>query len=432
MNNSGQRESHKPSSGIANSSLFRDSSLLRLCPTSKDLRRGVIVPLLAIMLPVLLMIAGFGIYLANAQLIRSELRTAVDFASRAGARKLSMEQSQAAAVSAAIDVASRNTIVGEPLALSPQSVRIGESRQRNGVNSRFEFTAGSSRPNSVQVTGSTRGNRGLTGFFSAISGVSDVEFTLPSTATNLDRDICLVIDRSGSMMFPIQGGFTNERCGPVPANSRFAALVRAVNVFINELNKTPQQELVCLASYSSNIVVRCKCCPRVIGSDPVTGDPIINPCSGVSSLCGGQTRYTYTFPEAQIHSTLSTNTAALLGPINQMAALGVAGATAIGSGLQQGIAAVKGAGSRPFAFPTIVLLTDGEHNEGTSPDIIAQQAKAENIVVHTITFSVTADQALMQKVAGITGGKHIHADDAGDLNAAFREIAQTLPVMLTN
>ena len=38
----------------------------------------------------------------------------------------------------------------------------------------------------------------------------------------------------------------------------------------------------------------------------------------------------------------------------------------------------------------------------------------------------------MKKVAEATGGKHFHAADAGELEAIFREIASTLPVMLTD
>jgi hypothetical protein len=37
----------------------------------------------------------------------------------------------------------------------------------------------------------------------------------------------------------------------------------------------------------------------------------------------------------------------------------------------------------------------------------------------------------MKKVAEATGGKHFHADNAGELEEIFREIASTLPVMLT-
>ncbi len=42
-----------------------------------------------------------------------------------------------------------------------------------------------------------------------------------------------------------------------------------------------------------------------------------------------------------------------------------------------------------------------------------------------------ADQSQMQNVATATSGNHYHAPDAAALEAAFREIALTLPVVLT-
>ena len=38
---------------------------------------------------------------------------------------------------------------------------------------------------------------------------------------------------------------------------------------------------------------------------------------------------------------------------------------------------------------------------------------------------------LAAEVATITGGKHFHADTASDLVEIFREIARTLPVLVT-
>lgn len=389
----------------------------------KSRRRGAILVLFVILLPLLLIVAGFGLYIANAQMVRTELRTASDFAARAGAKRLSMEQSSGAAVAGAIDAAARNTIMGQPLGLSPSDVQIGESKQVGGPNGRFQFTPGGSRSNGVRVTGRSLGDTGLTSIFSRLADVSETEFVLPSTATNLDRDICVVIDRSGSMTQPVSSSAngTVEPCGPLPGNCRFAALSRAVNAFISELNATPQQEQVCLASYSSNVNVPCRCCPTEF-----------NPCPRVRSTCGGRVAYFIRFRESEIHSSLSFNANSLTGPIRSMLQAGIAGATAIGSGLESGIQAVKGSGARPFAFPTIVLMTDGNHNLGIDPVAVAQQAADQQIVVHTITFGAGADQSRMRDVANVTGGKHIHADSEGDLAEAFREIARTLPVMLTD
>jgi Mg-chelatase subunit ChlD len=117
--------------------------------------------------------------------------------------------------------------------------------------------------------------------------------------------------------------------------------------------------------------------------------------------------------------------------MNQFMTNGIGGSTAIGEGLRQGIAAITSSRARAFAVKTIVLMTDGLHNTGVEPAVIARQAAAQEITVHTISFSAGADQTRMRQVARITGGQHFHADTASDLSAIFREIARTLPVLLT-
>ena len=79
----------------------------------------------------------------------------------------------------------------------------------------------------------------------------------------------------------------------------------------------------------------------------------------------------------------------------------------------------------------MVLLTDGIFNRGRHPKFAAQVAANQGIIIHTITFSDEAEIGAMQEVARIGGGKHFHAPDAASLNRIFREIALTLPVLLT-
>ena len=62
----------------------------------------------------------------------------------------------------------------------------------------------------------------------------------------------------------------------------------------------------------------------------------------------------------------------------------------------------------------------------------AKQAAKKDIVIHTITFSSDADIKRMQDVANATGGRHFHAPTAADLAKIFKEIASTLPVLLTD
>ena len=75
-------------------------------------------------------------------------------------------------------------------------------------------------------------------------------------------------------------------------------------------------------------------------------------------------------------------------------------------------------------------MTDGNFNVGGDPTPSAQLAAGRNHDIHTITFSNGANQQIMQDVAGIGGGNHIHADNGDDLADAFREIARSFSVTL--
>ena len=80
----------------------------------------------------------------------------------------------------------------------------------------------------------------------------------------------------------------------------------------------------------------------------------------------------------------------------------------------------------------MVLLTDGIYNRGRDPRLAAQDAADAGVIIHTVTFSDAAEQQAMIDVAAATGGNHYHAPDAATLDAIFREIALTLPVLLTH
>ena len=78
-----------------------------------------------------------------------------------------------------------------------------------------------------------------------------------------------------------------------------------------------------------------------------------------------------------------------------------------------------------------MLITDGIHNTGTDPVDVALQAANEGVVVHTITFGAGANQAHMGIVAQTGGGNHWHAGDNESLADVFREVAKSLPSVIT-
>lgn len=332
-------------------------------------RTGAMLVLIAITLPLIVIMAAFAIDTAWMELVRTELRTATDAASRAGAKALSMQQNEAAARAAAIDAASRNLVAGAPLQVVNAEIQIGQASQASRT-SRFTFSPGGDLMNAVRVTGNrTSASAGgpVDLFLGRVLGVSSFEPTQVATSTQLDRDICLVLDRSGSMR-----------------GQKIRDLKVAVAGFLDSLDSTLPEEQVALVSYSTS---------------------------------------------SRLDERLTNNYATIRQTADDFNASGF---TAIGLALQDGLRAMNDGRRRPFAIPIIVLMTDGRHNTAIEPIIPARTAAGQNITVHTITFGGNADFRRMRDVASATGGEHFHAPDAAALERIFRQIASTLPVLITD
>jgi Mg-chelatase subunit ChlD len=110
----------------------------------------------------------------------------------------------------------------------------------------------------------------------------------------------------------------------------------------------------------------------------------------------------------------------------------VKGSTCISAGIDDGIDVLTSKKVRPFAVKTMIVMTDGIHNSGAEPILSAKKAAKKDIRIDTITFSSDADIRRMTDVAAATGGRQFHAPTAADLSRIFKEIAATLPVLITD
>jgi uncharacterized protein YegL len=321
--------------------------------------------LIAVCIPILIVMAVFAVDVAYMELVRTELRTATDAAARAGTRQLSLTQNAAQARTAAKDAASRNKVSGDGLQLADSDIDIGRS-VRTGT-ARYVFTNGGTPSNSVQITG-LRTQSSLSGpvnlFFARYLGQSTFEPVHQAIATQMDRDMALVLDQSGSM-----------------SGQPWTDLNNAVDAFFVELNKTPQEELVSLETFSD----------------------------------AGTHHQNITSNYAQISSTLS--------------GLTPGGMTAIGEGMEEGIQSLQA--STRLSAKALVVMTDGIHNTGIDPETVATAARNAGYTVYTVTFGAGADQTKMQNVAANGGGRHWHAPTGAALIAAFQEIANSTPTLLT-
>lgn len=404
-------------------------------------REGSIVVLVAITLPVLFILAAVAINSSYMQLTRTELFIATDAATRSAGRTFSELQDVDDAKNAAKATAAKNMVAGNPLQLrtadADNEIEFGMT-SNDGDYSRFQFTKvstasvadGSATANAVRVLG-RRDSGSLGGtvetLFPKFLTTNTFSPTQSSVAMQVDRDISLVLDRSGSMSWVtvtwpsgkspyytstilagVSAGYIYSyygsyyyvsgvnsdiyekwaweeyyQLGPYP-QSPWVSLIAAVDGFLDVLDDTHPEEHVSIASYATDATL-----DLYLESD-------------------------YT----KVRTELAT--------------LYPSGSTAIGYGMQKGITTLLHASARPYAAKTMVVMTDGMHNYGTDPVTVATSLVATyNLTIHTVTFGAGADQARMQQVAAIGGGSHYHADDGAELKDVFEEIANNLPVLLT-
>ncbi|MEM9369086.1 MAG: Tad domain-containing protein [Planctomycetota bacterium] len=407
--------------------------------SERRLRTGGVMMVMAIILPVLVMLAAFCINAAQMQLTRTQLMVATDAAARSAGRTFSEEQDLNVARQAAAATAALNDVNNEPFLLNPAEgsgeIVFGTAEQASG-NGRFEFAQSANVSELVEISAVKifgRRDSGSMGgpvplVFPSVFSRSDFSPLHDAVAMQVDRDIVLVLDRSGSMEWPtfdwpsgsnpwsynalnagVSAGLLSQNwrgqyyyangndstsyqqwaweehfgLGPSP-NTPWQDLLIAIQAFLGVLDQTPQNEQVAIASYAS---------------------------SGSRDLW------------------LTTEFGDVTSTVN---ALNTGGSTAIGLGMQQGFTTFEHANARPFATKTMVVMTDGNHNRGIDPDDVAVSLMSTgNLDIQTVTFGGGANQQAMIEVANIGNGNHYHAESGAELASVFEEIANNLPTILT-
>jgi Ca-activated chloride channel homolog len=368
-------------------------------------RRGAIVVFAALMMIVFLATVAFSVDVSYMQLSKVQLRTATDAAARAAGEGLSRVQDLDYSRQAAKDIAEANLVAGDPLLLDDSDIVFGNSSEQAG--GAWAFTPGGTPINAVRVFG-RRTREAPSGsvatFFGRVFDVFDFEPTQAATVVRLDRDICLVVDRSSSMKLyltdtspTMSTGDTRFCQKPNMSLSRWGALSVAVDRFVSALATTPQLEHVALASYGS----------------AYTACSVTNAASSVNCQLSHN--------HAQVTSAMATISNTKFN-----------GATNIEAGILKGIEVLTNSSyARPYAAKTMILMSDGHYTVGQQPSLVAPQAVAHEILIHTISFG-EADTEEMAAIAAATGGNHYYAPNATRLQEIFEEIALTLPVIFTD
>lgn len=504
-------------------------------------RAAAIMPLFALLLPVLLIFAGFAVNLAYMQLVSTELKVATDAAAHAGGRAMSLKQSadvnqsisdtiaQAKLTAQANLVGGRVLSVGAGEEESQIQLTFGKSIRANNGNGMYEFTEiplnqitnGSQRPSSLAVLGNIELPMvfGVLKFNEASDGSSGGGITRGlssfnpfrrSIATQVDRDIALVLDRSGSMLYyrdevgledtlqalynswitVTEPGYTKyhywrwrrsgwqDRGYHKPSDAHWSWQIRDSSDTQWQGPTTTSQRRISWSeyqdatdylydrTYSNNVIYHLEAWTN---SSHTLGDTYSSSenselTNEMAKYChdwkyvNGAPRYSRwwyldqgvhafldvldTTDQEELVSLVTFSSSATLdlglqdsyGQIRNMVDdINPYGGTAIGDGMTTGLPPiVNGEAARPFAAKTIVVLTDGENNNGQDPgDAVEEIMGQYAVTIHTVTFTLGADQSAMQSVAEAGHGRHYHADDGTALISIFEEIANNLPTILT-
>lgn len=262
--------------------------------TLNSKRRGAVLPLFAILLPVLLMLCGFAINVAYMQLTRTELKIATDAGARAGGRAWSATQDVDQAKQYAFLGAKANYVAGTRLrpfkADAKNEIEFGLATSAGG---RYTFVKkntnavknGTTAANSIRVVGrrDTGSRDGVVPLM--IGGVgSTTTFEPVTTATciQLDRDVSLVMDKSGSMAYP-----TNDRlCAEVldelltlnliTQNELDQALFGIEDPVVAGWHPNTQNAIIYSRNWSANVLNRVANTPGLLGTgvpDDLTDPP---------------------------------------------------------------------------------------------------------------------------------------------------------------
>ncbi|TWT49740.1 von Willebrand factor type A domain protein [Rubripirellula amarantea] len=362
-------------------------------------RSGATIALVVILLPVLFAISALAINVAYIESANTEIQIATDAAVRAAGRTYALTGDQDASLVAAQEAAARNPIGDYVLPISAGDLDFGVS-DRDDVDSAYQFT-NSGSGNSVRLTTRALSSGAVAGMPTVFPFFGDSFVIRPERTAICTQgviDIALVVDRSGSMAYsadevavyppaPASAPADWDFGDPVPPNARWIDLIASVQAFIDELDASPQTELLSLSTYNNSSATPTK---------------------------------------------LGDNYADVVAALNTISMNFEAGGTNIGQGMYEALAAVNDSThGRDHASKVVLLMTDGVHNYGTHPKSAAYSLANSGVTLFAITFSDEADQATMQDVAEMCGGEHFHAINAAQLKEAFQKIARRLPTLIT-
>ena len=362
----------------------------RLTFRSRRQRHGAALVLMVFMLPVVLAIAAFVINSVYMELARTELQISTDVATRAAGRMLAITGDQQEAIDAANQLLQLNPYANTDLTIDDTDIVFGASA-RDETTEKYLFTPQEDQINAVSLR--SFGMNDVPMIFPTFGVPIEFRPIKQAICTQIELDVAIVLDRSGSMAFSSsESSAPGTPAGwnfgqPVPANSRWLEAVSAVNEFISIMDASIHDEHLSLVTYSTKAK-----------------------------------------KDADLTNVYST----IVAEMNDHSKKFDGGATSIGDGLLEGGKTLSDKKSaRPWASRVLILLSDGINNGGTDPELVAQQLANDKVMIYTVSYSDEADITVLKSIAQLGNGYHFHATDSAQLAEVFREIARSLPTLIT-
>lgn len=370
--------------------------------------------LLAFLLVVVIAAAAFTIDVAYMQMVNTELQVSLDASSRAGVVALTESGTIADVRTEAKRVAKLNPVAGRALTLKNADIKVGSvTRQSDGS---YAFNEGGTPYSAVQINkelSEAAGDKSVALFLGGFLGRETFNPGRASTSAFYEQEICLVIDRSHSMCFDLSGNdwdypngaprnSSSQEYPPYDPGSRWAALELATQTFFSTVEEVcDEKPRVSLVTWSSTI------------------------SSG--ELSGKLKKYAPI--AASIDVPLTTTYATLQTSIQARGDIPMLGGTNLSAGMTEGLSVLTASGVKPYSKKVMIVMTDGQWNEGADPEVTAKAIADKGITIHCVTFLSSGGATTMERVAQIGKGRHFYASDADGLRDTFEELARMLPVV---
>ncbi len=405
------------------------STLLSFSPRTRRSplveRRGVAAVLITTMLFVFVILAAITIDFSYMQLVQTEMRAATDSAAKAGAEALARNEDINIAKQEAVRYAAANRVGGQPFRLSVNDVRIGRIVSQG--NGRWGFTENATPPNAVRVdarTGGAAAHSAIPLHFSNVLGRSSFSPHYAATAGQQEvKFACVwtVPDRCSSTCRAPTTRILVQilACHPSLHGGHLAIPPFASPSDIEPLGDPPRFDR--LVPYRSRQLQ-----PEASNALVTWGSNYTMPIAPSTFFPEASTDYNLPAPVAKIGTQIPPP----FETHRQSRKRSMMGGTNLSAGLDRAVSILRGPTSSSFTNKVVILFTDGQWNAGRSPILAANDARAQGITVHCVSM-LTGHQPDLQSIADITGGRYIRTSNTAELRQAFIDLANSLPVVLT-